>query len=308
MSQINRADFSPSMGGYSGVKPFRYWCQKVLPLVYDDSLSYMELLSKVVDYLNKTIQDVATLEDNVQGLFEAYELLQNYVNNYFDNLDVQEEINNKLDSMVEDGTFDRLFLPYFEQFENEIAQMVTTQNDRISVLESRMDTFTNLPDGSTSGDAELEDIRVAYDGTVYPTAGDAVRAQASMAFSELEKLYYPVNYSYASDGFINFGISSSGKWTYSSAGTQRSYIIPLDEVGEVYVKASSENAIIAFLNSANPVVNENVDFAPNYNARITISPSQEKKYATKVELYNYISRKDVSNALFESWSVYVCVL
>ena len=38
--------------------PFRFWCQKVLPLVYDDSLSYYELLCKVIDYLNKMGEDV----------------------------------------------------------------------------------------------------------------------------------------------------------------------------------------------------------------------------------------------------------
>lgn len=33
-------------------KPFRAWCQLVLPQVYDDSLSYMELLNKVIAYIN----------------------------------------------------------------------------------------------------------------------------------------------------------------------------------------------------------------------------------------------------------------
>lgn len=35
---------------------FRFWCQKVLPLVYDESLSYYEILCKVVDYINKLIE------------------------------------------------------------------------------------------------------------------------------------------------------------------------------------------------------------------------------------------------------------
>lgn len=34
---------------------FRAWCQQVIPLVYDNSLSYYELLCKVIDYLNKVI-------------------------------------------------------------------------------------------------------------------------------------------------------------------------------------------------------------------------------------------------------------
>lgn len=44
---------------YHTLRPFRFWCQKVLPLVYDDSLSYYELLAKVVDYLNKTREDLS---------------------------------------------------------------------------------------------------------------------------------------------------------------------------------------------------------------------------------------------------------
>lgn len=38
-----------------GLSNFRFWCQKVLPAVYDDSLSYYELLCKVIDKLNEVI-------------------------------------------------------------------------------------------------------------------------------------------------------------------------------------------------------------------------------------------------------------
>ena len=34
---------------------FKFWCMKVLPLVYDDSLSYYEVLCKVVKYINDLI-------------------------------------------------------------------------------------------------------------------------------------------------------------------------------------------------------------------------------------------------------------
>ena len=106
------ADFVPSIQGYSGQGAFRFWCQTVLPLVYDDSLSYYELLNKVVNYLNNLIKDTSTLEDNYQLLYDAFVLLQKYVNTYFNSLDVQEEINNKLDQMVCDGTFGRLLANY----------------------------------------------------------------------------------------------------------------------------------------------------------------------------------------------------
>ena len=55
-----------------------------------------------------------------------------------------------------------------------------------NLLSARMDTFTQLPSGSTSGDAELIDIRVGADGVTYPTAGDAVRGQVTDLKSDLD--------------------------------------------------------------------------------------------------------------------------
>lgn len=58
----------------------------------------------------------------------------------------------------------------------------------INVLDARMDTFASLTEGSTTGDAELMDIRVAADGETYPTAGDAVRGQISDLNSKLASI------------------------------------------------------------------------------------------------------------------------
>ena len=99
------ANFTPQLAGYSGQGQFRFWCQKVLPIVYDDSLSYYELLNKVVVYLNHVIEDVANEETNIELLRNAYNQLQEYVNTYFDSLDVQEEINHKINEMVVSGEF-----------------------------------------------------------------------------------------------------------------------------------------------------------------------------------------------------------
>lgn len=110
-------------------KPFRFWCQKTLPLVYDDSLSYYELLCKVVDYLNKTMSDV-------RGLGEAYNTLESFVNDYFENLDVQEEINNKLDAMVASGQLQDMIDNYLVPFTAEIREAVTEQNAEIATIRS----------------------------------------------------------------------------------------------------------------------------------------------------------------------------
>lgn len=47
------------------IETLRYWCQKVLPLVYDDSLSYYELLNKVALKINEMIEQVNGIPDLV---------------------------------------------------------------------------------------------------------------------------------------------------------------------------------------------------------------------------------------------------
>ena len=54
---------------------FKYWCQKVLPAVYDDSLSYYELLCKVVKYLNDVIAELNVHNDAITELQELYSAL-----------------------------------------------------------------------------------------------------------------------------------------------------------------------------------------------------------------------------------------
>lgn len=72
---------------------------------------------------------------------------------------------------------------------NGVSTQLTTRMSAIeteqSVQSARMDTFTSLPEGSTSGNAELADIRVGADGTTYDTAGNAVRGQIGELKSDL---------------------------------------------------------------------------------------------------------------------------
>lgn len=64
------------------LKTFRFWCFKVLPLVYDDSLSYYEILCKVVDYINKLIEQDKIFVNEINDLKNELKIVQDWINNF----------------------------------------------------------------------------------------------------------------------------------------------------------------------------------------------------------------------------------
>lgn len=130
------ANFKPNLGSFIDIRPFKFWCSKVLPLVYDDSLSYYELLCKVVDYLNETMKNVSELNEGVQNIGKAYDLLEQYVNNYFSELNVQEQINNKLDAMAKDGTLDEIINVHIF---GELNDKITGNTNDIKTISERLE-------------------------------------------------------------------------------------------------------------------------------------------------------------------------
>lgn len=143
--------------------PFMFWCQKVLPLVYDDSLSYYEVLCKLVTYVNGLRDDVLKLGEDVSELNKFYNELAKLLDEYF-NRGVQDSVNKKLDEMASSGYFDHILSKYvtkyfalnFDTTENALAydfsvgQTVHT-NGFHSTSDGGACTFIVMRDAATSG-------------------------------------------------------------------------------------------------------------------------------------------------------------
>ena len=122
------------------VSPFKRFCITIgnLPTAYIESMSYYEGLTFLVNYLSNNV--IPALNNNgevVEELQNQFVILKNYVDNYFENLDVQEEINNKLDEMAESGQLTDIIAQYLG-----LAGMITFNNI------SEMKAAENLVNGS----------------------------------------------------------------------------------------------------------------------------------------------------------------
>ena len=120
--------------------PFKYMVMTIgeLPTSFVESMTYYEALAWLDNYLENTL--IPTINNNAEAVEELqglYIQLHDYVQNYFDNLDVQEEINNKLDAMAEAGTLQEIINEYLQ---SNVAWTFDTVAD--------MKLATNLIDGS----------------------------------------------------------------------------------------------------------------------------------------------------------------
>lgn len=83
------------------------------PAFYDkESGTVLQQTARMYARVNMLIRMFNKLSKNTKEVVEEYitkfNELHDYVYDYFDNLDVQEEINNKMDQLVEDGTLQRI--------------------------------------------------------------------------------------------------------------------------------------------------------------------------------------------------------
>lgn len=119
-------------------RPFKKLVMTIgeLPTSFIESMTYYELLAWFTNYLETVI--IPTVNNNgeaveeLQGLFTE---LKTYVDTYFDNLDYETVINDKLDEMVENGTLTTLIGAYCNPRLTLQDNKIAAQDDKIDTLE-----------------------------------------------------------------------------------------------------------------------------------------------------------------------------
>lgn len=122
----------------------RYWCHKILPLVYDDSLSYYEVLCKTSAKLNEVI-------DSTNGLLAAWNTYKNDIDKAFGDytagLDKKfDDLTNKIDAdflRYKDTVNDAIRAEFAEQERRLTAQddKISAQDTQITAISDKVNTF-----------------------------------------------------------------------------------------------------------------------------------------------------------------------
>lgn len=135
--------------------PFMCYCAKVIPLAFDESMSYYETLCNFYNYLKNEVMKV--INNNAEATKELQDKmieLKNYIDHYFDDLNITEQINAKLDEMVESGEMETIIAQYLQLEVGYIFKTIDDMQDAENLFDSMI--------VKTSGFYEYNDNGGAY--------------------------------------------------------------------------------------------------------------------------------------------------
>ena len=202
----------PTLQNWCNLHGLHFWCHKILPLVYDDSLSYYEVLCKLRSYLNCVVSDMNTLRE--------------FVVTWFDELDIEDELRKVLCRMGIRERVDRLI-----QMVEDVNARVDTIETRISSIESRVSStetrITNIETRTTTIETILDEH-----GVDITNLQNAIRALISI-----------LNETVAAETFVRYYRDTSVddttfRWN-ATAGAEYNLDIYMDANGS---SAGSQNA------------------------------------------------------------------
>ena len=161
----------------------------VLPTSFYSSMSYYESMVWLYEYLkNQVIPTVNNNAEAVEELQTAFITLKTWIEEYFDNLDVQEEINNKLDAMALDGTLTNLIKAYvdpiYQAYETEINGAIRDQNTTISTaIENQNLSISN------KFSQQDEEIQAIDNKVIAARSGAPLVASSTAGMTDTTKIY-----------------------------------------------------------------------------------------------------------------------
>ena len=272
------ANFDPILKKYDGIPYLRFWCQKVLPAVYDQSLSYYEVLCKLAAFLNKMVEELEKMQDNIDALHKAYKDLQDWVNaeiarfeahmeQHFD--DLTRELWNRFEEYK--NNTNTTLQQWFHEYETTTTNNLNKKfNDFVNNANTRIDQMFNTYTSSTNN--EFNTWKTDFTNH-YNQWKDEVNGQISSINSNISSLTNRVT---ALENMVkkysNFNYKS-----FTMTGTKYYKKVMVDMVS---FPSAGDNAIICYGVCRVFGQDNSVSVSGNWRERFTMSLDAKRQIAS----------------------------
>lgn len=183
---------------------FRWWVQKTMPAIYEDSLSYYELLSKVLSLLDEMTDTINEQTEEITDLRGDFEELASSLTSAIqqakaDMLSMYNEFTTQMNESFETFTTNIIqrLLDMADEMETQYNTFVNTINHNFSELSTTimemLETVTNqfnlYMGNMVDVDIEYEGAIVTKNGTLYTTSNFVADELATSELSDEYKGY-----------------------------------------------------------------------------------------------------------------------
>lgn len=151
-----------------------------------NNFPYTNIHELNLDWVIKEVKDIKSREDEIDSKVEeaknsAEEAQTSAENAQSSADDALLSANRAYDSAESVSTV----VSDVQDYTAGLSEQINRNTSAIEANSARIDSIIALPDGSTTADAELLDIRTGYNGIEYLSAGDAVRTQVENVNNKL---------------------------------------------------------------------------------------------------------------------------
>lgn len=234
------ANFFPDVPEFPSMGVFQPIYGKFDLTTYIQGASDYEIMAFLVGKYNACLEAYGNITKLSTDTITACKQLQDWINSWFDNLDVQEELNKKIDSMVQDGSFGTLL---HQTFDAQINQQTTSTV-----------TAWLVANVTPTGSAVVVDRSLSIEGA----AADSAAVGANMrGLSDLS------NYNYASTANTGLFVDSGIKGESLNNSTVQDFNMEANEC--IIVRAKVPEPLIPIgINNNNLYTNVSTKIGNNY--------------------------------------------